>query len=82
MILGALLSTGLYRSDLMEEKNPIQVSERIFHTIECLARTGPIGLLELSKELNLNKSTVHLKLPDLYGICKAGCGDTEIQSDI
>ena len=34
----------------MEEKNPIQVSERIFHTIECLARTGPIGLLELSKE--------------------------------
>ena len=65
----------------MEEKNPIQVSERIFHTIECLARTGPIGLLELSKELNLNKSTVH-RILNLYGICKAGCGDTEIQSDI
>ena len=65
MILGALLSTGLYRSDLMEEKNPIQVSERIFHTIECLARTGPIGLLELSKELNLNKSTVHRILNSL-----------------
>ena len=65
MILGALLSTGLYRSDLMEEKNPIQVSERIFHTIECLARTGPIGLLELSKELNLTKSTVHRILNSL-----------------
>ena len=49
----------------MEEKNPIQVSERIFHTIECLARTGPIGLLELSKELNLNKSTVHRILNSL-----------------
>lgn len=47
------------------EKNPIQVSERIFNTIECLARTGPIGLLELSKELNLNKSTVHRILNSL-----------------
>lgn len=47
------------------EKNPIQVSERIFNTIECLARTGPIGVLELSKELNLNKSTVHRILNSL-----------------
>ena len=39
----------------MEEKNPIQVSERIFSAIECLAQNGPMGLLELSKELNLNK---------------------------
>lgn len=49
----------------MEEKNPIQVSERIFHTIELLAQTGPIGLLELSKELGLNKSTVHRILNSL-----------------
>lgn len=49
----------------MEEKNPIQVSERIFHTIECLAASGPMGLLELSKELNLNKTTVHRILNSL-----------------
>lgn len=49
----------------MEEKNPIQVSERIFSTIECLAQEGPMGLLELSKELSLNKSTVHRILNSL-----------------
>lgn len=49
----------------MEEKNPIQVSERIFNTIECLAQCGPMGLLELSKELGLNKSTVHRILNSL-----------------
>lgn len=49
----------------MEEKNPIQVSERIFNTIECLAKYGPMGLLELSKELNLNKTTVHRILNSL-----------------
>ena len=49
----------------MEEKNPIQVSERIFSAIECLAQNGPMGLLELSKELNLNKTTVHRILNSL-----------------
>lgn len=49
----------------MEEKNPIQVSERIFSVIECLAQSGPMGLLELSKELGLNKSTVHRILNSL-----------------
>lgn len=53
----------------MEDKdktqNPIQVSERIFSTIECLAKDGPMGLLELSKALNLNKSTVHRILNSL-----------------
>lgn len=49
----------------MEEKNPIQVSERIFHTIECLAQSGPMGLLDLSKALHLNKSTVHRILNSL-----------------
>lgn len=49
----------------MEEKNPIQVSERIFNTIECLAKLGPMGLVELSKELGLNKTTVHRILNSL-----------------
>lgn len=51
----------------MEEKtqNPIQVSERIFSTIETLAQNGPMGLLELSKELCLNKTTVHRILNSL-----------------
>lgn len=49
----------------MTEKNPIQVSERIFHTIECLAASGPMGLLELSGELSLNKTTVHRILNSL-----------------
>lgn len=49
----------------MESKNPIQVSERIFSAIECLADSGPMGLLELSAELGLNKSTVHRILNSL-----------------
>lgn len=49
----------------MENKNPIQVSERIFNTIEYLASSGPIGLQELSNALNLNKSTVHRILNSL-----------------
>ena len=49
----------------MEEKNPIQVSERIFNAIECLAQNGSMGLLDLSKELNLNKTTVHRILNSL-----------------
>lgn len=49
----------------MEEKNPIQVSERIFKTIEYLAQYGPMGLLDLSKGLNLNKTTVHRILNSL-----------------
>lgn len=49
----------------MESKNPIQVSERIFHTIEYLAQSGPTGLQELSNELKLNKSTVHRILNSL-----------------
>ena len=47
------------------QKNPIQVSERIFNTIECLARNGTMGLQELSSELGLNKSTVHRILNSL-----------------
>ena len=52
----------------MESKNPIQVSERIFHTIEYLAQSGPTGLQDLSNELGLNKSTVHRILNSLICI--------------
>lgn len=49
----------------MEERNPIQVSERIFRTIEYLAESGPTGLLDLSNELSLNKTTTHRILNSL-----------------
>lgn len=50
---------------IVPQKNPIQVSERIFNTIECLAQNGSMGLQELSSELSLNKSTVHRILNSL-----------------
>lgn len=49
----------------MEEKNPIQVADRIFAVLERLAEKGAVGLIELSKELKLNKSTVHRLLNSL-----------------
>lgn len=49
----------------MEEKNPIQSAGRIFQVMELLADKGEMGLLELSQELGLNKSTVHRMLSSL-----------------
>lgn len=49
----------------MKEKNPIQVSERIFLVLEYLAEHGATGLIELSKQLHLNKTTVHRILSSL-----------------
>jgi len=49
----------------MEEKNPIQSAGRIFKVMELLADKGEMGLLELSQELGLNKSTVHRMLSSL-----------------
>lgn len=49
----------------MEGKNPIQVADRLFNVMELLAENGPMGLLEISKELKLNKSTVHRVLNSL-----------------
>ncbi len=49
----------------MEEKNPIQSAQRIFQVMELLAEKGEMGLLELSQELHLNKSTVHRMLSSL-----------------
>ncbi|MDD3340265.1 MAG: IclR family transcriptional regulator [Lachnospiraceae bacterium] len=47
------------------EKNPIQVADRLFQTLEALSSFGPIGLTELSNTLQLNKSTVHRILNSL-----------------
>lgn len=49
----------------MEEKNPIQVADRLFGVLELLAEKGAMGLMEISKEMNLNKSTVHRILNSL-----------------
>lgn len=49
----------------MEEKNPIQVSDRLFLVLETLAETGPVTLAVLCQHLNLNKSTVHRLLCSL-----------------
>ncbi|MDO5423481.1 MAG: IclR family transcriptional regulator [Eubacteriales bacterium] len=48
-----------------EEKNPIQVADRLFQVMEMLAERGATGLVELSKLLNLHKSTVHRLLNSL-----------------
>lgn len=42
-----------------DSKNPIQVADRLFQTVELLADRGAMGLMELSEALHLNKSTAH-----------------------
>jgi len=49
----------------MEQKNPVQSAERIFHVFETIAESGPMGLMALSQRLNLHKSTVHRLLTSL-----------------
>lgn len=49
----------------MEEKNPIQVADRLFHTVELLSDNRSMGLMEISQSLKLNKSTVHRVLNSL-----------------
>lgn len=49
----------------MEEKNPIQVADRLFLVLETLASDGPVSLADLSRHLDLNKSTVHRLLCSL-----------------
>lgn len=48
-----------------ENKNPIQVTDRLFLVIETLAETGPLTLAALCQRLDLNKSTVHRLLSSL-----------------
>lgn len=48
-----------------EEKNPVQVADRLFGIVELLATEGELGLMTISSRLNLNKSTVHRLLNSL-----------------
>ena len=47
------------------DKNPIQVADKLFLVLEALATHGPVSLTDLSKSLNLNKTTVHRVLNSL-----------------
>ncbi|MFI3213003.1 MAG: IclR family transcriptional regulator [Eubacteriales bacterium] len=49
----------------MEEKNPIQVADKLFAVIETLAELGSCGLVHLSKEVSIHKTTVHRILNSL-----------------
>lgn len=49
----------------IESKNPIQSAERIFQVLETLAEVGSMGLMDLSNQLGLHKSTVHRLLTSL-----------------
>ncbi len=48
-----------------KNKNPIQVSERLFGALEFLSERGPAGLMEIARALDLNKSTTHRILRSL-----------------
>lgn len=52
----------------MSENNPVQSAGRIFSVLEMLAYEGPQGVTELSKALDLNKSTVHRLLASLINM--------------
>ena len=49
----------------MENKNPIQVSLKLFNLLELLIDKGECGLIEISKDLNINKASVHRLLQSL-----------------
>lgn len=49
----------------MENKNPIQVADRLFDALELLSVEGPMALSDLTTRLELNKSTVHRILSSL-----------------
>lgn len=49
----------------MEDKNPIQVADRLFGAMELLAENGDAGVMEVSTALGLNKSTAHRVLNSL-----------------
>lgn len=49
----------------MEEKNPIQVADRLFQAVELLCDRGAMGLMDISAALGLNKSTAHRVISSL-----------------
>ncbi len=54
----ANLKKDLKGSDIMAQNSFVQSAERIFSILEILAEKGPMTLTEISKELNLHKTTV------------------------
>ena len=50
---------------MAEDKNPIQVADRLFGTMEYLASHGASYLMELAEQMQLNKSTMHRILMSL-----------------
>ena len=59
------MKENIEEKDFAQEKNPIQVADRLFAALETLAETGPITLADLQARLQLNKSTVHRLLASL-----------------
>lgn len=49
----------------MSDKNPIQVADKLFLVLETLAQSGPVTLADLTRRLELNKSTAHRLLSSL-----------------
>ena len=49
----------------MENKNPIQVADRLFGAMELLAENGSAAVSEVSDALGLNKTTAHRVLTSL-----------------
>ena len=52
----------------MEEKNPVQSAQRIFKVFELLLANGSMGLMELSNQAGLNKTTTHRLLSSLIAM--------------
>ena len=48
-----------------ENKNPIQVADRLFGALEFLSQREAAGLMEIARALGLNKSTMHRILRSL-----------------
>lgn len=48
-----------------ENKNPIQVADRLFGALEFLSERESAGLMEVARYLKLNKSTTHRILRSL-----------------
>ena len=61
---------------MLEEKNPIQVADRLFGALEFLVENGSAGLMEISEELDLNKSTTHRVLNSLIWVGSARQNET------
>ena len=66
----------------MENKNPIQVADRLFLVMEQLAETGPVtfGRAVQPSGFKQKYGSPAAKLFDVYGICEAGQRNRKIFS--